>query len=75
MTNSVNDIAKLICFDLHAEFSEHNIAVTEAKIIRFMDEALKLLKNIRETSLNDTERVARLIEAEAKFGIPKTHSL
>ena len=36
---------------------------------------LKLIKNIKETSVNEQDRVNRLIELEDKFDIPKTHLL
>ena len=40
-----------------------------------IDDALKMIKNINETSLNEKDRVNRLIELEQKYGIPKTHLL
>ncbi len=39
----------------------------------WLDDAFKLIKNIDQTSLNDTDRFKRIIEIEEKFGIPKTH--
>lgn len=41
----------------------------------WLDDALKLVKNIKETSLGEADLQRRLIEAETKFGIPKTHLL
>jgi hypothetical protein len=40
-----------------------------------IDDALKLIKNINETSYNKFDRAQRLIELEQKYGIPKTHLL
>jgi len=40
-----------------------------------LDDAFKLAKNIRETSLPGADLQKRLIDAEIKFGIPKTHLL
>jgi len=37
------------------------------------DDATKVLKNIKETSTNETDRTNRIIEFEEKFGLSKTH--
>ena len=38
-----------------------------------MDDALKVIRNIENTSLNKLDRAARFIDLENKYGIPKTH--
>lgn len=58
-----------------------NTEVNEAEAVLYienqiswqMDEAFKMIKNIDQTSFNKQDRAERLIELEAKFGIPKTH--
>jgi hypothetical protein len=40
-----------------------------------INDVLKLIKNINETSVNEQDRVERLIHAEHTYGIPKTHLL
>lgn len=40
-----------------------------------LDDALKMIKNINETSLPGHDRTQRIIDLEKKFGIPKTHIL
>lgn len=45
----------------------------ENKLTYFLDDVFKLIKNIDQTSLNSLDRAQRLIKAEEKYGIPKTH--
>lgn len=45
----------------------------ENQLAYFLDDIFKLIKNIDQTSLNSLDRSQRLIEAEKKYGIPKTH--
>jgi hypothetical protein len=47
----------------------------ENQIAWHIDDVLKLIKNINETSVNEQDRVDRLIHAEHTYGIPKTHLL
>lgn len=47
----------------------------ENRITWYINDVLKVLKNINETSVNKQDRAKRLIDLEEKFGIPKTHSI
>lgn len=47
----------------------------EANVRYFVEDLLKLIKNINETSLPGSDRTNRIIELEEKYGIPKTHLL
>ena len=38
-----------------------------------LDDVFKLIKNINDTSVNETDRQDRLLYAESMYGIPKTH--
>lgn len=48
-------------------------AQVEQRISWFLDDIFKLLNNIENTSMNKMDRAQRLIDLEAKYGIPKTH--
>lgn len=67
--------ARFICDLLGVDPTDQQLLQVEAEIYHQMDNAFKLIKNIQQTSLNDNERINRLIEAESKYGIPKTHLL
>lgn len=65
------------------EFSERIVRnikendMTEEKVANnlswFLNDVFALIKNIDQTSLNSLDRAKRLIDAEQKYGIPKTH--
>lgn len=40
-----------------------------------IDDVLKMIKNINDTSLPGVDRTNRIIEFEAKYGVSKTHIL
>jgi len=43
------------------------------RIAYFVDDILKLARNINETSISDRDHLERVTELETKFGISKTH--
>ena len=45
----------------------------ENQISWAMDDAVNIITNIENTSLNKLDRAARFIDLENKYGIPKTH--
>lgn len=51
------------------------INAVRQNIAYLIDDVLKMVKNINETSLPGSDRTNRILELEAKYGIPKTHIL
>lgn len=49
------------------------VSWVKAQITYAMDDAFKLVKNINDTSSNESDRQKRIIDMESEFGIPKTH--
>lgn len=47
--------------------------ILENSIQWYIQDVLKLIKNINETSYNASDRGQRLIDMEDKYGISKTH--
>ena len=75
---STHDLAVNIvwkCNNLTGGTNEDMVNAISNSIAWHIDDALKVVKNINETSVNKQDRVDRLIELEQKFGIPKTHLL
>lgn len=56
--------------NLDMDFAAGNI---KHLITWHMDDVLKMVKNINETSLAGSDRINRVIEFESKYGVPKTH--
>lgn len=54
---------------------DRRLLAIKEQITWFVDDILKMVKNINETSLPGADRTNRIIELEAKYGIPKTHIL
>lgn len=73
----IQALSNSILYGLRTHMKDDTDAQKEAWITRvigyWIDDAFKLIKNIEQTSLNDSDRTQRLIEIEEKFGIPKTH--
>ncbi len=65
------DLVKVAC-DKEATNLQKCVQV-EQRISWFLDDIFKLLINIENTSMNKMDRAQRLIDLEAKYGIPKTH--
>jgi hypothetical protein len=57
----------------HSSSKEDAINAVRINIEYLIDDIFKLVKNINQTSLNDSDRIKRIIELEEKYGIPKTH--
>jgi len=49
------------------------IAWIEGQISWHINDTLKLIKNINETSYNKEDRISRVFKMEEDYGIPKTH--
>lgn len=47
----------------------------ENQLMWYLDDVFKVINNINETSLDNMDRARRLIDLEAKYGIPKTHNI
>lgn len=67
-------IVRTVTFNTTMDEQQLNKRVEEM-ISWHIDDFLKLAKNIKDTSLNEKDRIARLIDAEEKYGLPKTHLL
>ena len=76
---SIEVLAERIVEHFNKDLAEFDKALFKnwvASQVRWhLEDCFKLVKNINETSVNRHDRSARLIEAELKYGIPKTHLL
>jgi len=54
---------------------KEKIKTIENFISWHINDILKLIKNINETSVNKQDRIDRIYQAEKEYGIPKTHLL
>jgi hypothetical protein len=74
MTKSNRELAEDIISMINHECDRNKLIQSiENRISWQMNDAFKMIKNINETSISETDRVSRIIELEQKFGIPKTH--
>jgi hypothetical protein len=68
LTEKIYDIARDTSVN-----KDEAIGEIERRISYHLDDVLKVIKNINETSFNESDKFKRFIELEEKFGIPKTH--
>lgn len=59
----------------HVKQNDGSVESVASMIRHYIDDVLKVIKNINETSLNSDDRLKRLCELEVKYGISKTHIL
>ena len=73
---SIQKVAERIVNLSPASPDKETLTYAIAYNIKYLiDDVLKMIKNINETSLPGADRTKRIIEMETKFGIPKTHIL
>lgn len=65
------------CFVQIAIDRERSVAIRDVDTIlkMYIQDILQIVKNINTTSMNESDRVQRLIEFEQKYGISNTHLL
>jgi len=68
-------IVSSLCPNKADEERANAICGVNQNIKYLIEDVLKMVKNINETSLPGKDRMDRIIEMETKFGIPKTHIL
>ena len=64
-----------VCLDnnIYKRTRSQMVIDTERSIEYHLDDVLKVVRNIQDTSLNKIDAATRFIELENKYGIPKTH--
>lgn len=73
---STSKLADRIVEKVHeAPYRDVAIEWVDQQIRYHIQDALKLIKNINETSMNEADRQKRIIAMEDEFGISKTHIL
>ncbi len=71
---TLQEVAELIILRSKDGTSEEKYkGIISAILAYHLDDVFKAIKNINETSLNQSDRFARILELEKKFGVPKTH--
>jgi hypothetical protein len=68
-------IVSMLCPDKTGQEWKNAVTGVYVNIEYLIDDTLKMVKNINETSLPGKDKMYRILELESKFGIPKTHLL